>query len=102
MSEECNDNCCCTGETNEEIEADGDECCNIHEILLDLADEAWYEAVKDRIRKEIESNCGDRLDELAKIVSDANRQRWQQKVESKVKCEEYKGKVRAFFTSGCD
>ncbi len=99
MSQECNDNTCCT--TNDETQCDsaGEECCTMHETLLELADEAWYEAVKDRIRKEIDASCGEKLDELAKIVTEANQCRWQHKIGGKVKENAYKTRIREFFES---
>jgi hypothetical protein len=43
------------------------ECCNAPEKLLCLADEAWKEVLKDKIKQEIEKNSGAKLDALAKM-----------------------------------
>ena len=71
--------------------------------LLGLADDAWHELLKEKIKASIEESCGEKLDELAGLVREANSFRWQHKIQGKVKCDEYQSNVRAFFTDcGCD
>ena len=99
---ECKDGSCSV-EQNNSASCTTDECCDMPAQLLCLADEAWRELVKDKLKAAIEESCGEKLDELAKLVSEANAYRWQHKIEAKTKCEEYKSNVRTFFTDcGCD
>ncbi len=70
------------------------ECCNAPEKLLCLADEAWKEVVKDKIKKEIEKTAGAKLDALAKLVAEANHTKWTHMIEGKQKCDQFKDQVR--------
>ncbi|HNB23492.1 MAG TPA: hypothetical protein PKZ32_13810 [Candidatus Melainabacteria bacterium] len=76
-----------------------DQCCNLHEKLLCLADEAWKEVLKDKIKKEIEKSAGAKLDALAQIVAGANHQKWTHMIEGKQKCDEYKNQIKEAFLS---
>ena len=99
MSNECsNDSCCSTTQVSSNCGSDQD-CCDMPEKLLGLADEAWYEVVKDKIKSEIESSCGEKLDKLAKIVASANSGRWAHQIQGKVKCEEFKSSIKELFVS---
>jgi hypothetical protein len=85
-----------------------DECCHEHhhdhehggfaEQLLELADEAWMEVLKEKIKKHIESGDGKNLDELAKLVSDANHQRWSSKLAENNTKHNFKDKLENFFS----
>lgn len=75
------------------------ECCNMPEKLLCLADEAWKEVVKDKIKQEIEKNSGAKLDALAKLVAEANHKKWTHLIEGKQKCDQFKDQVKEAFLS---
>lgn len=75
------------------------ECCNAPEKLLCLADEAWKEVLKDKIKQEIEKNSGAKLDALAKLVANANQQKWAYMIEGKQKCESFKDQVKEALLS---
>ncbi len=75
------------------------ECCDLPEKLLCLADEAWKEVVKEKIKKEIESSVGAKLDALAKLVAETNHRRWSHLIEGKQKCDEYKQQVKQTLLS---
>jgi hypothetical protein len=70
------------------------ECCEIPEKLLCLADEAWKEVLKDKIKQEIEKSSGQKLSALAKLVAETNQRRWTHLIEGKQKCDEYKQQVK--------
>jgi len=78
-------------------------CCSEHEHddfyaqLIEMADEAWMEVLKCKIKEEIKNKTGTHLDELAKIVSDANHYRWKHKMEARKGGGDFKEKVRNFF-----
>lgn len=90
-----------------------DECCHTQkeschdhhyeeskfDWLLEIADEAWTEVLKDKIKEHILKNQGKKMDELAEIVSEANGARWKHKMEKKQKCREFKEKICHFFGS---
>ncbi len=48
--------------------------------LLHVADEAWMEVIKEKIKEEIRQHSGDHLTKLAKLVSQANHKRWTEKL----------------------
>lgn len=84
------DHCCNHGHGHHHHHHDHDECCE-HEChshhhekysdeLLALADEAWMEILKDKIKEQILKRSGKNLDEMAKLVSDANHERWKHKI----------------------
>lgn len=79
----CSCNCCaeesCEGEDNEECKGTK---------LLELADEAWMEVLKDKIKEHIRAT-DTKLDELAKIVAEANHKRWKHKMKQEKCNEEY-------------
>jgi hypothetical protein len=65
------------------------ECPHSPENLLSLADEAWKELLKDKIKQEIEKSTGAKLSTIAKLVSEGNHRRWTHLLEGKQKCEEF-------------
>lgn len=83
-----------------------DDCtCNMPEKLLALADEAWNELLKEKIKEEISKSCGESMDKLAKLVAETNKAKWTHTIKGKVRCREYKDKLKALFTAGassCD
>jgi len=70
------------------------------QFLLEVADEAWTEVLKDKIKEHILSTQNDRMTELAKIVSEGNNTRWKNKMEKKAGCAEFKEKLCNFFGRG--
>lgn len=75
------------------------EKCNFSEKLLKLADEAWMEVLKEKIKIGIENKHGEHLEKLAEIVGNTNSAKWKHKIKSKAKCEEYKNTLKDFFAS---
>lgn len=73
--------------------------CNLHEKLLCLADEAWKEVLKDKIKQEIEKTQGAKLNSLAKLVAETNGRKWAYMIQGKKACEEYKTQVRSLLSS---
>lgn len=71
----------------------------IGEWLLSVADEAWTEVLKEKIKEHILATQGDRMAELAKIVSEGNNARWKNKMEKKHGCMDFKEKLGRFFGS---
>lgn len=87
-----NSNACSTGGGAQEQE------CNVHEKLLCLADEAWKEVLKDKIKAEIEKSSGAKLNALAKLVAETNGRRWQGMIQAKKACDDYKSQVRTLLS----
>lgn len=70
--------CCCDCSCHDGGCHEEEDCCN-GASLLELADEAWTELLKEKIKGHILAN-DHKLDELAKLVSDANHKRWANKL----------------------
>jgi hypothetical protein len=46
------------------------------EKLLALADEAWSQLLKEKIKTEISKSCAESIDKLAKLVAETNMAKW--------------------------
>lgn len=95
------DECC---HHQEECCHQHDECCHGHkhkfsDDLLDLADEAWMEVLKEKIKEDIRKKSDKHLDKLAKLVSDSNHMRWKNLMEGQHFEDSYESTLRAFFHS---
>ncbi len=69
----------------------------LHQWLLEVADEAWEEVLKDKIKEHILATQKERMTELAKIVSEGNSQRWKMKMEKKKVVGQFKEQLTQFF-----
>lgn len=100
---------CCEGEScSTEEQKQEHICCshNHHEDhgcdmalhLLDIADEAWMEVLKEKIKDHIRAN-DHKIDELAKIVSEINKERWHHKIAKHQICEDYEKRLHTLFST---
>lgn len=78
---------------------EGNCCCA--EKLLMVADEAWKEVLKDKIKEKIIAKKGEHLDKLAELIAVTNGEKWKHKISARLKCDEYKDQLKEFFSS-CD
>jgi hypothetical protein len=74
--------------------------CNFAGRFLELADQAWMELLKEKIKENIRSKAKN-LDELARLISEANHERWQKKMEDKQCIGCYEEKLKGFFDQAC-
>lgn len=92
--------CCCHQHSHDE------SCCNKghHEHddfphkLLEMADEAWMEVLKEKIKAHVEATSGAKLEKLAKIVAEANNSRWEQKLQLLDIAHNFVDRIRSFFS----
>lgn len=73
--------------------------CSCSEKFLQLADEAWAEVLKDKIKQKIIEHKGSHMDKLAEMIAKANGERWKNKISSKTKSNEFKDELKSFFSS---
>lgn len=73
-------------------------CCYSEEMLK-LADKAWMEVLKEKMKAEIEKVEGAELEELAKIVGKANGEKWKNRISAKMQKEEYQDSLKEYFSS---
>ncbi len=90
-------NCCCE-ESSCESEHDGH--MKSHK-LLQIADVAWMEVLKEKIKEHIIAN-DHKIDELAKIVSEANHERWKHKMKEEKCCTEHEECCEKFEHKLCE
>lgn len=91
-SHECS--CCC-----HQHHHDHEECGDFAKQLLDVADEAWMDLLKEKIKAKIEAHSAEHLNQLAQLVSETNHNRWQMILAKKKGCHDYKEKLKEFFGS---
>lgn len=110
MSEHCHhdhdDHCCHHDHHCHEEEASccsHDHHCHHHhhetfsEQLIQIADEAWMEVLKEKMKAQIEAQSGKHLDKLAKLVTEENENRWHDKTKNTNHVHEFRDKISAFF-----
>ena len=72
------------------------------EKFLTLADEAWKEVLKEKIKAKIIAKKGEHLDKLADIIAKTNGEKWKNKIAAKMRCSEFKDELKDFFSSSCE
>lgn len=76
--------------------------CHCAEKFLEIADEAWKEVLKEKIKTKIIAKKGEHIDKLAEMVAVANGEKWKNMIAAKMKCNEFKDNLKEFFTSSCE
>jgi DNA-binding ferritin-like protein (Dps family) len=108
MSEHCHqdhsENCCHHHEHQEASCCSHEHHCHEHhhhgsfaDQLIHVADEAWMDLLKEKMKKQIEAQTGKHMDELAKIVTEENEKRWKNKMTDKNFCDEYRDKINEYY-----
>ncbi len=106
-SQDHKEGCCCSchkehGSCGCCKEQKHDSCCKEHgedchnhfaKHLLCVADEAWMELLKDKIKKHILSSCDQQLEQIAEIVSESNKMRWEHKTAIQKAKEDFQEKL---------
>lgn len=109
MHNQCKDSgcsCCCHSQDSSCHkdstchESHGNEC-DFETYLFSIADKAWEKLLTEKIKARIEATSGDKLNELAQIISDGNKERWEQKMLAKKKKCDFDRKLKEFFGSEC-
>ena len=99
---ECQSDSCCGEDQCHNDERCSDQACrcNCHKKhkychqLLELADDAWMEVLKEEIKKEIVKNSGAHLKKMAELVTKTNHKRWTEKIEEKHNIEVFEEELR--------
>lgn len=76
--------------------------CNCAEKFLEVADQAWIEVLKEKIKDKILQKKGEHIDKLAEIIATTNGEKWKHRIEARMACDKYKDTLKEFFTSGCE
>lgn len=97
--EECHEGHCCHHHHAVQpacCHEDHDTECDTAHDLLDLADMAWMEVLKEKIKDHIRAN-DQKIDELAAIVADINKERWHHKMAKEKICEDFERRLKDLF-----
>lgn len=62
-----------------------------------MADCAWMELLKEKIKENIVNTAGNHLDQIAKTVAETNHMRWQNKMATQKDKQEFKNKLDELF-----
>jgi len=92
---------CGCGCEKHEHNHDHDCKCHCAEKFLEIADEAWREVLKEKIKAKIIAKKGEHMDKLAEIIAVANGAKWKYKISAKTKIHEFKDNLKEFLSS-CD
>jgi predicted metal-dependent hydrolase len=92
---QCNQSCCPCHTKQTDCSHSEEEKAS---YFLEVADEAWQEVLKDKIKEHILKTQNDRMDKLAKIVAEANNRRWKNKMEKKQGCMEFQESLCELFS----
>lgn len=90
----CGCGCGCGGHHHHD-----EDKCHCAEKFLEIADEAWKEVLKEKIKAKIIAKKGEHMDKLAEMVAMANGEKWKHKITAKLKCGQFKDDLKEFFSS---
>jgi hypothetical protein len=108
-SEEKGCGCACHSQQNQcccPCHQKHDECCHDKDhgeeakmhYFLELANEAWEETLKDKIKDYILKTQNERMTKLAKIIAEGNSHFWKNKMDKKHGCMEFQEELCQFFS----
>lgn len=108
------EHCCCGGghhEGHEEAcscgcqskahihEHEAEKSCHCAEAFLHIADAAWKEVLKERIKDKIIAQKGEHIEKLAELIATANGEKWKYIMTAKAKCNKFKDNLKEFLSS---
>ncbi len=76
--------------------------CACPEKFWEIAEEAWKELLKEKIKAKIIAKKGEHIEKLAELIATANGEKFKHKIAAKIKCEEFKEDLKEFFLSSCE
>lgn len=82
---------CCGGQSCK------DEQGSHAQKLLNLADEAFKELLKEKIKQELEKTSGAKLAALGKALAEANLRRHGHEIQGKLACKEVEGQLQSLL-----
>lgn len=95
------DHCCyCGDESCEHGHHHHHEKGEFAHELLELADDAWMEVLREKIKEQIVKSHSEHLDKLAKLVSDSNNEKWKLKMAKEKGISNFKDQIEQFFFQG--
>jgi hypothetical protein len=71
-------------------------------FFLELGDCAWTEVLKEKIKALITQQDGECLNELARIIVEGNKKRWENKMCKEHGCHEFEENLCSYFNKKCE
>jgi len=65
--------------------------------LLNLADEAWMEVLKEKVKEHILHHSGDHLNQMAQLIAQTNHKRWMEIMSEKKNEQEFEERLKEFL-----
>lgn len=90
------------GECKEEQCEDKNKCstgCEMTDEMMCLANQAWADLMKEKMKVHFEKINGPKMDKVAKVCVEMCMGYWQHKMSGKAQCEEHKEKIKNAFMS---
>ena len=72
-----------------------DNGCNVIRYMESLADQAWSELFKEKVKSHYEKAIGEKMDQYAEIVANQSVEEWKRKIENKEIKKDYEYKLFA-------
>ncbi|MBT7902710.1 hypothetical protein HN587_02530 [Candidatus Woesearchaeota archaeon] len=73
--------------------------CEMTDKMMSLAEQAWSDLLKDKMKKLFETNNGERMDKIAQATVDAVNKKWKHKMQGMAACGEAKQNLKEAFMS---
>ena len=92
MGCECGEESCCTAKSA--------ECCceeeskSMGKMMMDLANEAWSELMKEKMKASYEKAVGDKMNKAAQVSVEACMAYWNNKMKEQASCAEFEEKLK--------
>jgi hypothetical protein len=67
-------------------------------VLMDIADEAWEDLMRDKMKKAFEKAKGEKMDKAAALVVEASISYWEGKMKEKAKWNEFEDKLKSIMS----
>lgn len=80
-------------------EHEAEKSCHCAEMFLHIADEAWKEVLKEKIKDKIIAQKGEHIEKLAELIATANGEKWKHIMTAKAKCNQFKDTLKEFLSS---
>jgi len=74
-----------------------DECCDMAKEMMNLANQAWAELMKEKMKKEFEKVNGERMNKIAAVGVAGCNDFWQHKMQAKAGCADFSEKLKQAF-----
>ena len=95
MGENCCDESCCEGKSDS---CCCNECCgegmDMGKMMMQLANEAWSELMKEKMKAAYQKSIGNKMDKIAAVGVEACIGYWNSKAKEKASCAEFEEKLR--------